>query len=500
MRYRAYLRERYRALLGYLGGILAIVGVVHLLPLVAVLFYPDEAHYGGAFVLAGVPLLAVGGILWRLFIPKNAVNLTVQEGAVVVTIIWIVACLVGSIPFMLINQMNFTQALFESTSGYTTTGLSVVDVTQTPNILLFFRTITHLAGGAGFAIIAVTAAASSLAMGVSAAEGRSDQLAPNVRRSATIILTMYLGYIAVGAVALRLAGMGGFDAINHAISGVATGGFSTQPHSVGHWNSVAIEAIIIVLMLLGSINFLIAYTVIRGKPGVLVRSAEVRSQTFLTIAAIILIATLTTGAIYNSVGESVRIAAFEVVSAITSTGFAAGSPIYSHWNDFGLLILALLMAIGGGAGSTSGGIKQLRFYVLYKSAFWEVRRAFLPAHAVNEPVIWQGERKELLSDKQVRQAAQFVGIYVSIFFIGAAAITAYGYPLAQSMFEFSAALGNAGMSVGIVNAQASPGLLWIKMAAMMLGRLEIFALIVGLLKLTTDARDLVIPQKQVWTR
>jgi trk system potassium uptake protein TrkH len=208
---------------------------------------------------------------------------------------------------------------------------------------------------------------------------------------------------------------------------------------------------------------------------------------------------VTTTAIYGTFDVGARVALFETVSAVTSSGFTVGnSSTYVGWNDFGLLLLALLMALGGGAGSTSGGIKQLRVYVLYKSAFWEVKRAFLPAHAVNEPVIWQADRHEPLSDKQVRQAAQFVGVYLTLFFIGTGVIAAYGYPLSQSMFEFSSALGNAGMSVGITSAGASPGILWLLIVAMIFGRLEIFVLIVGILKLVTDSRDMVLPQKQVW--
>jgi trk system potassium uptake protein TrkH len=499
MRYRSFLRERYRALLGYTGGVIAVVGVFHLLPLLIIPFYPVELVHAGTFVLAGLPLVIVGILLFRLFSPREPLSLSLQEGTVVMTVVWLTACLVGAVPFMLINEMSFTHAAFESTSGYTTTGLSVVDVSQTPRVLLLFRSITHLAGGAGFAIIALSAAATSLAMGVSAAEGRGDQLAPHVRRSATIVLGLYVGYIVVGAFALRFAGMGWFDAINHSISAVGTGGFSTQAQSVGHWDNRWIEGIIIVLMLLGSINFAIAYTVMRGKPQVLWRSAEVRSQMFLMVISVIVLTMLTTVFVYENLSDAARVALFEMTSAITSSGFTIGnSVIYAGWNDFGLLVLTLLMAIGGGTGSTSGGIKQLRFYVLYKSALWEIKRAFMPAHAVNEPVIWQGERRELLTDRQVRQAAQYVGVYLSLFFVGSALLTAFGYPLAQAMFEFSAALGNAGMSVGITSATAPGGVLWLQMLAMLLGRLEIFALIVGILKLSQDTRDLIIPQKQEW--
>ena len=154
MRYSLYLKDRYRALLGYIGGILAVVGGFHLVPLFLIPFYPDELPLAGSFILAGAPLIIGGGFCWHRLTPPKAITVKIQEGFVAVTLIWFIAILFGAIPFILISELTVTQAIFESTSGWTTTGLSVVDVTTAPRLILFFRSLIQLLGGAGLALSA----------------------------------------------------------------------------------------------------------------------------------------------------------------------------------------------------------------------------------------------------------------------------------------------------------------------------------------------------------
>jgi trk system potassium uptake protein TrkH len=477
MRQRTYLRERYSGLLGVSGAIFTIIGVIYLVPLLLLVFYPDEIDQAGGFLAAGLPLIVVGFLLFKRFPPQKTAVHDVQEGYVLVAIVWIVAILVGAVPFMFNSGLNFTQAVFESTSGWTTTGLSVVDVAGASRLILFFRSLLQLAGGAGFAIIAVSALSGVFGVGLSLAEGRTDQLAPHIRQSASIVLRLYAAYIVFGVLGLRIAGMDWFDAVNHAFAAVSTGGFSTRPLSVGHWNSAAIEAVLIVLMILGTTNFVIVYLLVQGRVRVVLRNGEIRFMAVSIVLTTVLLVALVTTSLYATLEKSVRVAIFEVVSAMTTTGFS--SVDYRPWGDFGWMILILLMLIGGGTGSTSGGIKQFRIYLMYKSIIWEIRRAFMPRHMVNEPAYWQGEKRQVLNDAQVRRVALFVGLYVSVFLIGAGIFTAYGYPLRDSLFEFASALGTVGISVGVTNAAMPPALL---------GRLEFFTIIVGLLKLAGDAR------------
>lgn len=484
MRHQIYLRGRYLALLGYMGEMIAIIGVLHLVPLLLIPFYPAEANLAGSFLLAGVPLILVGLLAWKYYFPQESLSLTIQEGSVIVVTIWLIAIFAATIPFISIIGLNFSQAVFESTSGWTTTGLSVVDVTTAPKLLLFFRSFIQLAGGAGFAIIALSSVAGSFGTGIVAAEGRTEQLAPHVRNSAGIVLRIYVSYIIFGIIALRVAGMGWFDAINHAFTALATGGFSTRPESVGYWDSAGIEAVLCVLMLLGALNFLTAYTFLQRKFEAVRRNGEIRLAGLLILISTGLLVIFVTLPLYPQ-GKALRVALFETISALSGTGFNTVAS-YHPWLDFGWIVLIVLMSVGGSTGSTSGGIKLFRIYVLYKSIIWEIRRAFMPRHMVNEPAIWQGEKRDLMNDRQVRQIALFVALYIVVLLIGTSILAAYGYSLKESLFEFASSLGTVGLSVGVTKPDMPSVLLWVQSFGMLLGRLEIFAFIIGSLKLVTD--------------
>ena len=484
MRYPEFLRQRYRAILGYTGLLSLIASLLILSPLLLLVVHTGEISTAWGFVLPGLGLALPGFWLWRRLAPRAAVSLTMQEGAVIVVLTWLLVILVGAIPFVVVSGLPPTQALFESTSGWTTAGLSVLDVGAASPLILFYRSVLQLAGGAGLAIVMLSALAGPVGPGLTVAEGRSEQLLPHVRRSAKLVLTLYTGYVAAGIVALRLAGMGWFDAVNHAFSALSTGGFSTRAESIAYWQSPAIEAVIIVLMLLGTLNFLTAYTLLRGKVRAVARNSEVRQTLLLLVVGGMLLLFGVTGGLYPTFQERIRVAVFNAVSALSTTGFATVD--YRQWNGLGWLVLILLMLVGGGTGSTAGAIKQYRIYVLYKGLIWEFRRRFLPRSAVTEPHLWRGEQRQFLSDRHLRRVALFVFLYLAVCLVGSGVIAAYGYSLQEGLFEFASALGTVGVSVGVTAPGAPSGVLWTEMVAMVLGRLEFFTVVVGLLRLASD--------------
>ena len=327
--------------------------------------------------------------MWRFLAPKKIISLSLPEGSVIVVLSWLVAIVVGTIPFMLIQGLNFTQAMFESTSGWTTTGLSVVDVTQASRLILLYRSNIELAGGGGFAIIALAAISGLSGAGLTSAEGRTEQLAPNVRRSAKLVLSIYSGYAVVGILALWLAGMGWFDAVNHSFAALSTGGFSTRTDSIGYWDSPAVEAVTIVLMLLGTLNFLTSYFLLRGKLKAVFRNGEVRLMALVVpLCALIIFFGIAVN-LYETLSKGIRVAIFETITALSTTGFSTVG--YRDWNSLGWTILIILMLIGGGTGATAGGIKQFRIYALYRALLWEVKRMLQPKNTVTEPNYWQGD-------------------------------------------------------------------------------------------------------------
>jgi len=479
------LKQRYRAILSYTGLILLLGGLLMLTPLLALAVQPGEWIYSMGFMLPAIVLAGIGTAMWRIFRSRNRVILTVQEGGVIVLLSWIVICLFSAWPLATIQGLSFTQAIFESVSGWTTTGLSVVDVSRTTHLILLWRSIMQLVGGAGLAVIMLAAIAGPVGPGLSLAEGRSEQLVPHVRESAKLVLVMYSGYVLVGILAYRLAGMALFDAINHAFAALSTGGFSTHPESIGHWNSVAVEAVTMPLMILGNLNFLTAYLLLHGKFKDVYRNSEIRIMAALIPAGALTLFLLVSKSIYPTLGKSFRIAIFEAITALTTTGFSTTS--YGNWNSIGLLGLTVLMIIGGGTCSTAGGIKQYRVYLLFKSLLWEMRRPFLPRMAVIENYVWQGERKDFISDTRIRQVATFVFLYFVTYIVGSAVLAAHGYGLRESLFEFASALGTVGLSVGITSADSPPLVLVTETLGMFLGRLEFFVVIVSLGKIFRDS-------------
>ena len=486
MREKEYLRQRYAAILSSVGIILLLSTGVMLIPLLLLIMHPEEAAHASAFGFPAGCLALLGIGLRRLSRPASKITLSIQEGGIIVLISWFAVSLFSAWPFISVLGLSFSRALFESVSGWTTTDLSIVNVKAAGPLILCWRSVMQLAGGAGLAIIMMSAIVGPTGVGISSAEGRSDQLVPHVRQSARLVLIIYAGYAAAGTLAYRVAGMSFFDALNHAFAAVSTGGFSTRADSIGYWDSVAIEAVTLPLMLLGNLSFVTAWFLWRGKLRLVVRNGEVRLLAVIIPLSAVVIFLLTSQALYPRLGKSVRIAVFETVTAITTTGFSTVG--YGDWNAFGVFLLIVLMLIGGGTCSTAGGIKQFRVYLLWKLLFWDLRRLLMPQTAIQQCPLWEGSRLVFVDDAKARQVAVFVFFYLAAYTFGVMILCAYGYSLSDSLFEFASAIGTVGLSVGVTSAQMPDAALWAEIIAMFLGRSEFNVIIVSMLKLGKDGR------------
>ena len=484
MREADYLRQRYRTILSYTGMILTLCAALMLTPLLALIVWPGEGSQVWSFLIPAAIMGGLGLSLWRWLRTGDRAALSVQEGGVIVLLSWILVCLFSAWPFMAVMGLNFTQALFESVSGWTTTGLSVVDVTQASHLILLWRSIMQLAGGAGLAIIMLSAITGPTGPALSAAEGR-EQLVPHVRQSAKLVLMIYSGYMIAGTGALRLAGMEWFDALNHAFAALSTGGFSTRAESIGYWDSVTVEAVTIPLMILGNLSFVTAWLMLRGRFRAVGRNGEIRFAALMIPLCAVLLFLLTARGLYPTLDKSIRVAIFETVTALTTTGFSTVG--YGDWNSFGWLLLILLMLIGGGTCSTAGGMKQYRIYLLWKSLIWGLRRSLQPRNAIIENSVWEGDRQVFVNDSRLRQVGTFVFLYLLTVAVGTAILSACGYGLKESLFEYASAVGTVGLSIGVTSASAPAAVLWAEIVGMFLGRLEFFVVFVSAATLLRDA-------------
>jgi len=481
-------RKQCATILSYTGGVITLGAPLMLTPLSVGFFHRGEWGAWKDFTIPAVALFLLGMTLWRGFHSRRAATINILEGGVIVLLSWIIIILFSAFPFITALHLNFTQAVFEAVSGWTTTGLSVVDVTKAPRAILIWRSTIQLAGGAGLAIIMISSIAGPVGPGLAFAEGRTDQLVPHVRKSAKLVMTIYLGYAIVGTLAYIFAGMSSFDAVNHSFAAVSTGGFSTVPESIGRWNSVTIEAVTITLMILGNLNFLTAYLMLNGKFRAVGRNGEVRLMAFVLPVSAFLLFFLVCRGFYPTLEKGARVAIFETVSALTTTGFSTVS--YNNWPAFGWFLLIVLMLVGGGTCSTAGGIKQYRIYLLYKSLGWEFKRYFLPRTAVVENYVWQGENKDYIKDDRIRQTSLFLFLYLICYVLSVGILTAHGFNLPESMFESASSLGTVGISVGVTSASAPPIVLWTETLGMFLGRLEFFIVFISAWKIILLSRTI----------
>ena len=307
MREKEYLEKRYAAILSSVGTILLLSGALMMTPLVLLATCPGQADQTSAFVLPAGCLFLAGRALRKLFRCPSDVTLSTREGGTIVLVGWVSVILFSSWPFMSVLDLSFSRALFESVSGWTTTGLSVVDVASAGPMILLWRSVIQFAGGAGLAIIMISAIVGPTGVGISSAEGRSDQLVPQVRQSARLVLIIYACYATAGTLAYWMAGMSLFDAVNHAFAAVSTGGFSTRAESIGYWDSAAVEAVTLPLMLLGNLSFVTAWFLWQGKFRVVYRNGEIRLLALLVpLAATAMLLLVCMGILERPVWEGER--------------------------------------------------------------------------------------------------------------------------------------------------------------------------------------------------
>lgn len=467
-------------IIGYLGIFLMFVGAIVLVPLLVMAFYPEEANELKCFLVPGTSSIAIGFFLYLFIQGKKKGKLENHEDLALIVLVWVLAIVVSAIPFMLTGKYNFTQAIFESTSGYTTTGLSVVDVTTASHVFLFYRSFLQFVGGVGLVLILTSAISDRQGMGLYMLEGHNDRLLPNLIKSARLIFAIYLLYMVIGVGLYMCAGVNFFEAICHSMSALSTGGFSTRASSIREFNSFPCELVTMVLMLLGSTNFVVHYHLLRGHFKAAFKHYEfgVFILLFCTILPL-MVASLAYQ--YNDFWLGLRYGAFEFVSAITTSGFQVVES-YKTVPPAVFFSIVLLMCIGGQSGSTSGGMKQSRVALVLLNIKWYLEGLGKKGLTIKCHHINRLGQEELLSEEEVKSSCDFVLLYLLLLFIGTMIISMTGVSFSDALFEFASSLGTVGLSIGVTSFSASPIVLWTEIIGMFLGRLEILVVFVLLTK------------------
>lgn len=466
-----------------IGKLMILIGIFVIAPILVLPWYLQELSHLSCFLIpgGGSVLLGFAIILLRKKHPDTRQNWKTSIGCSSLTVLfaWSWGVLIGALPFYLSGQLTFVQSLFEAVSGWTTTGLSVVDVTKTPFIYLFHRSFMQYCGGLGFIMVMILFISSKESMNLYSAEGHPDKIMPNIKKTAQAICMIYNLCLVLGTVAYRMAGMSWFDGICHAMCSLSTGGFSTKLNSIGEYNSLSIEIITIILMLIGTTNFATLLLLARGKVKSFSKVSEVRFMFLLLIIFIPPTALSLAHDLDMPLGEGLRRATFDIVSAMSTTGYASMS--YSEWPQFAIGVLILMMLIGGGIGSTAGGMKLSRVYLMLRVAGENIKKKLLPPRSIQKPKYTKASGKASIDTSLMDDTTGFLVSYLFVYIIGTFALTVTAdCSLTEAMFDFASSLGTVGLSIGITNPTTPPAALIVEMFGMFLGRLEIFIVLVGI--------------------
>lgn len=483
-----------KIILRFLGFSTALNGLVMLLCIPFALYHNESSWLG--LTKAGLISLILGSILAILF--RNAEkNLGKKEGYLIVTFGWLTLTLTGALPYVFSGAIpSFTDAFFETISGYSTTGSSILtDIEAMPKSLLFWRSATHLIGGMGIIVLTVAIlpllGIGGMQLFMAEAPGPSaDKLHPRITETAKRLWLIYMLLTLLEFLLLKIAGMSWFDAINHAMSTMSTGGFSTKNASIAYWNDTPlIQYIIMFFMFVAGTNFVLTYFALKGQVSKVIKNEEFKYYfagiailtIIITISAVYyqdpnLVTSIDHPKVYGEFESGFRHAAFSVITVVTTTGFVSAD--FTMWNSFATMIMFALFFVGGSAGSTAGGMKVVRHIIILKNSILEFKKILHPNAII--PVRYDGVG---VKQNIVFNILAFFVLYMGIFVFSSVVLTFLGLDFQTAIGATTSSLGNIGPAIGDVSpvdnfAHLSGPAKWFCSFLMLIGRLEFFTVLV----------------------
>jgi trk system potassium uptake protein TrkH len=469
----------------FIGNMISILtlalGFSMIFPLICGLYFHDASV---APLIKSIGITLVCGLLLHLCFRKvKAESINQREGIAIVAIGWMTICLFGAIPFYLSDTLfTFTDALFESVSGFTTTGASIInDIEKMSKGLLFWRSFIQWLGGMGIIVLSVAILPFLGVGGMQLYKAEvptpvPDKLKPRIRETALILWKVYAIISLLEVVALLLGGMDLYNALCHTFTTMPTGGFSTKNASVAGFQSAYIDITIVFFMLVAGINFALHYQMLKGKPLAFWKDPECRFFLGIVMVFILFVSFNLYGNVYEKMTQALRFGSFQVVSIITTTGFATAD--YEKWPAMAQMILFVCMFIGASAGSTGGGMKCLRILLCIKYCYKELFSLIHP-HAVKHIKIGG----KMVPEDVMRSVLGFLALYVGLFALCSVLLAGTGLDILTSVSAVASAIGNIGPGFGLVGPAENYAYIpsagkWLLLWCMLLGRLEIFTVII----------------------
>ena len=469
-----------RPILFILGLLLTTLALAMSLP---ALVDAATGHADWQVFLASAGLTLFIGVGLILTMRGGDMAIGIREAFVLTLGSWLGVTLFASLPFAFAGlNLSFADAFFEAMSGITTTGATVItDLDNAPPGILLWRALLQWLGGIGIIVTAVAMLPMLKVGGMQLfrmeSSDTTDKVLPRAAQISTAIGSIYFVLTAICAIAYWAAGMPGFDAIAHAMTTIATGGFSTSDNSLGAFLNPGVEWTAVVFMILGSLPFVLYLQVVRGRPMAIFRDSQVRWFLTIVLALVIIVVLILSISQNFATGQSIRLSAFNTVSILTGTGYSTAA--FDNWGPLALTIFFLIMFIGGCAGSTTCGIKIFRFQILYETSAAQIRRLVQP-HGVFIPYY----NRNPITDDVTMSVMSFFFFYVLVFITLALGLSALGLDFVTALSGAASAISNVGPGLGpTIGPSGTYAVLpdaakWLLSAGMLLGRLELFTILV----------------------
>ncbi|MBU1169591.1 MAG: TrkH family potassium uptake protein [Proteobacteria bacterium] len=472
---------RWNNLVNILGILIIAIGLAMIFPLLCSFYYFDHSYH--AFIKSIIIALSLGLLLHGVFRKHRFDYISPREGMAVVAIGWTAIGLVGALPFYFSGYFEFfVDAFFESVSGFTTTGSSVItDIEALPRAILFWRSLIQWLGGMGIIVLSL-AILPFLGVGgmqLYKAEVPSpvpDKLKPRLSETAMILWKVYALISLAQFILLWLGGMTVFDSLCHTFTTMPTGGFSTRNTSIAHYDSLYFDCVIILFMVISGINFSLHYQFLKGKPLAFWRDRECRFFIGIFLLFTALVSYDTYGSVYKTIIDAVRYSAFQVASIVTTTGYATAD--YELWPGMSQVILFVCMFLGASAGSTGGGVKCIRVMLCFKYCYRELF-ALIHPRAVSQ-VKMAGKT---VPEDVMKSIMGFLALYMGLYVICSIALAGLGVDLVTSLTAVASCIGNVGPGFGMVGPTENFAMIpkagkWLLIWCMLLGRLEIYTVVI----------------------
>lgn len=468
-----------KAVANILFALLLFLCAAMIIPAALAYFYAEGDFQAFLVTIIITLIIAAGGF----FSTRTQSELRSKDGFIIVTAGWILFAAIGAIPFVLSGFVpSYSDAFFETMSGFTTTGASILtNVEALPHGLLFWRSFSHWLGGMGIILLSLAIlpllGVGGMQLFKAEVPGISvDKLTPRIKQTAELLWGVYVLISAVEILLLKFAGMDWFDSFCHTFGTMATGGFSTKNASIGHYNSAFIDYIIVVFMLLAGINFTLHYRALRGKPLIYFKDRETVFFLAVIALAIILVGLDVWQNAQQTFLKTLQYTVFQVVSILTTTGY--GTADYEQWSTSSQVILFILMFMGGCAGSTGGGMKIIRSLILLKFGLNEIKRLLHPQAILPVRVGDMAIPREIVTN-----ITGFFLLYITLFILGIVVMSSMGLDFESSLGSVAASINNIGPGLGSVGPTDNYAHIpttgkWFLSFLMLVGRLEVFTVII----------------------